>query len=146
MIPKPNLDDRTHKQIVEEAIRLIPKYCPQWTNHNPTDPGITLIELFSWMMEMVIYRLNKVPEKTYLTLLELMGVNLSPPQPAKTLVTFQLAEGANHGQLINKGTQVATTQTGDNKAIVFETEKDLYVLNSKLVKCVSMDREKIAEN
>ncbi len=146
MIPKPNLDDRTHKQIVEEAIRLIPKYCPQWTNHNPTDPGITLIELFSWMMEMVIYRLNKVPEKTYLTLLELMGVNLSPPQPAKTLVTFQLAEGANHGQLINKGTQVATTQTGDNKAIVFETEKDLHVLNCKLVKCISMDRDKIADN
>jgi hypothetical protein len=49
MIPSPNLDDRTYNDIVEEAIRLIPHYCPEWTNHNATDPGIALIELFAWM-------------------------------------------------------------------------------------------------
>ena len=43
---------------VEEAIRLIPQYCPEWTNFNPSDPGITLIELFAWMTEMMLYRLS----------------------------------------------------------------------------------------
>lgn len=83
MIPKSSLDDRTFNDIVDEALRLIPRYCSEWTNHNPSDPGITLIELFAWMTEMTLYRLNKVPEKTYLSLLELMGLSLVPPQSAR---------------------------------------------------------------
>ena len=66
MIPAPNLDDRTPADIVEEAMRLLPQYCPEWTNHNAADPGITLIELFAWMTEMVVYRLNKVADKNFL--------------------------------------------------------------------------------
>ncbi len=56
----PNLDDRTFDDLVQEAISLIPAYAPEWTNHNPTDPGITLIELFAYLSEMLIYRLNRV--------------------------------------------------------------------------------------
>ena len=41
-LPTPNLDDRTFEQIRDEAVRLIPQYCPEWTNYNPSDPGITL--------------------------------------------------------------------------------------------------------
>lgn len=93
MIPKSNLDDRKFDDIVDEAIRLIPRYCPEWTNHNPTDPGITLIELFAWMTEMTLYRLNKVPEKTYLSLLELMGLSLIAPQSARAIVRFSIVEG-----------------------------------------------------
>ncbi len=51
MIPTPKLDDRTYADIVAEAVRLIPRYCPEWTNHNPSDPGITILELserLSW--------------------------------------------------------------------------------------------------
>ena len=38
-LPVPNLDDRSWKQIVDEAVRLIPRYCPEWTNHNASDPA-----------------------------------------------------------------------------------------------------------
>ena len=69
MIPSPNLDDRTFQELVEEAKRLIPQYCPEWTNFNPSDPGITLIELYAWMTELMLYRLNKVPVKNYLAFL-----------------------------------------------------------------------------
>jgi predicted phage baseplate assembly protein len=79
LIPNLNLDDRTYQDIVNEAIRLIPHYCPEWTNHNPTDPGMALVELFAWMTEMTIYRLNKVPEKTYLALIDLLGMSMIPP-------------------------------------------------------------------
>ena len=61
-LPVPNLDDRKFQDLVDEAKRLIPRYCPEWTNHNVSDPGVALIELFAWMSEMVLFRLNQVPE------------------------------------------------------------------------------------
>ena len=59
MIPSPKLDDREFDDIVAEAMRLIPRYCPEWTHHNPSDPGITLIELAAWMTDLILYRLNQ---------------------------------------------------------------------------------------
>ena len=63
-LPLPNLDDRSYTDLVEEARRLIPTYAPEWTNHNPSDPGIMLIELFAYLTEMLIYRLNRSPTTT----------------------------------------------------------------------------------
>ena len=146
MIPKPNLDDRTHKQIVEEAIRLLPQYCPEWTNHNPNDPGIALIELFAWMMELGLYRLNKVTDKTYLTLMELIGMKLRPAQPAKTLVSFALADGKKPSQRVPAGIQVATVQTEDADPVVFETPRSLLVNNVNLVRCVSTEADRMSDN
>ena len=60
-LPAPELDDRKFQDIVDEAKRLIPRFCPEWTNHNVSDPGVALIELFAWMSEMVLYRVNQVP-------------------------------------------------------------------------------------
>ena len=56
-LPVPNLDDRSWKQIVDEAVRLIPRYCPEWTNHNASDPGVTLLELYAWMTALTQLRL-----------------------------------------------------------------------------------------
>jgi phage-related baseplate assembly protein len=136
MIPSPNLDDRTFEDLVEEAITLIPKYSPGWTNHNPSDPGVTLVELFAWMTEMVIYRLNKVTDKNYLAFLDLMGISLQQPQPARALLQFDLASKAK-GQRVEAGTQVATQQTAAQDAIVFETERDVLVVPTALSKVLS---------
>jgi hypothetical protein len=73
MIPPPKLDDRTYQDIVEEALRMIPRYAPEWTNHNPSDPGITLVELAAWMTDLLIYRLNQVPDKNYVAFLNLLA-------------------------------------------------------------------------
>ena len=93
MIPPPKLDDRSFHDIVEEAISMIPRYAPEWTNHNPSDPGITLIELAAWMTDIILYRLNRVPEKNYIAFLNLLGIKLKPPQAARALLTFALTEG-----------------------------------------------------
>jgi hypothetical protein len=138
LIPKNNLDDRIFDDIVEEAIRLIPRYCPEWTNHNPTDPGITLVELFAWMTEMTLYRLNQVPEKTYLSLLELMGLSLIPPQPARAVIRFYPIEGYKKSILIPGATQVAAS--GDS-AFIFETERDLSISSNNLVSCINRSGE-----
>lgn len=145
MIPAPNLDDRSFDDIVQEAITLIPKYCPEWTNHNNTDPGITLIELFAWMIEMVIYRLNKVTDKNYLKFLELMGVELQPPQPAHAVLQFVLT-GKVEQREIGAGTRVATRQTASQDAVVFETSRNLTAINNKLVKCFCQHHDSFADH
>lgn len=145
-LPSPNLDDRTFEQIRDEAIRLIPQYCPEWTNFNPSDPGITLIELFSWMTEMVLYRLNRVPDKVYLTLLDLIGVRLRPPQPARTMLTFHLVEGYEGGTWVPRGTQVATEPNEDGDSLVFETEEDLYVVSPRLQQVMTIHQDRVADN
>src|SRR5262249_3167191 len=89
-LPAPNLDDRRFQDLVEEAKRLIPIYCPDWTDHSLSDPGIALVELFAWMTEMILYRLNQVPDKHYVKFLELMGISLFPPEPAKVDLAFWL--------------------------------------------------------
>ncbi len=146
MIPLPNLDDRTWADIVEEAVSMIPKYCPDWTNHNASDPGITLIELFPWMMEMTIYRLNKVTDKHYLAFLDLVGLELKPPSPAYVDLTFSLVPGAKNFQVIPAGTTVVTDYAGDEKPLSYETQEDLVVLPTSIARVYSQYHDIFADN
>ncbi|HNK45757.1 MAG TPA: putative baseplate assembly protein [Pseudomonadota bacterium] len=145
MIPTPKLDDRTYADIIAEAIRLIPRYCPEWTNHNPSDPGITILELCSWMTELILYRLNKVPEKNYLTFLDMLGIKLQPAQPARALLTFKLADGVER-QTIRRGLQVSTPQADEEDAVLFETQRDLTVISANLDRCFSYFDEAYSDN
>ncbi len=145
MIPAPRLDDRGFDDIVAEAIRLIPRYCPEWTNHNAADPGITLIELAAWMTDIALYRLNRVPEKNYIAFLNLLGIKLRPPQAARALLTFTLAEGADK-QLVREGTAIATPQAADEDTITFETTRDLVVTKVKLDRCFAYWNETYSDN
>lgn len=145
MIPSPNLDDRSFEEIVEEAIRLIPQYCPTWTNFNKADPGITLIELFAWMTEMAIYRLNQVPDKNYLAFLNMLGVKLQPPQPARSLVQFSLSDKVGHVR-ISAGTRLATKPGDDEPALTFETTRDLVAVTNRLVRCLSQHEQSYTDH
>lgn len=126
-LPAPNLDDRTFQDLVREARSMIPRYCPEWTDHNLSDPGITLIELFAWMVETLLYRLNKVPDKNYIKFMELIGVRLAPPIPARADVTFRLSAAQSSPVTIPKGTEVATVRTETQEAVVFTTDEDLTI-------------------
>jgi len=77
-ITLPNLDDRRYADLVEEARSLIPTYAPEWTDHNESDPGITLIELFAYLSEMLIYRLNRVTDANRYAFLKLLDPDLKP--------------------------------------------------------------------
>src|SRR5512136_1077602 len=91
-LPAPNLDDlRFQSDLVDEARKRIINYCPEWTEYNLSDPGITLIELFAWMTEMLTYRLNRVPEKNYIQFLDMLGLQYQPASSAKTELTFWLS-------------------------------------------------------
>lgn len=77
-ITLPNLDDRRYADLVEEARSLIPTYAPEWTDHNESDPGITLIELFAYLSEMLIYRLNRVTDANRYAFLKLLDPKFAP--------------------------------------------------------------------
>jgi predicted phage baseplate assembly protein len=139
------LDDKTYKEILDEALSLIPHYTPEWTNHNPGDPGVTLVELFSWMTEMVLYRLNKVPEKTYLALLDLMGLTLSPPQASRVLLRFYPVKGHEGVLNIKKGLQVSTGRSDGQEAISLETDKRIQIQDNRVVSCISRNQTHISD-
>jgi hypothetical protein len=67
------LDDRTFDDLVDEAVNLLPTLAPEWTNHNPSDPGITLIELLAYFTEILIFRLGRITPATRLQFLKLLG-------------------------------------------------------------------------
>ncbi len=145
MIPSPNLDDRSFDDIVQEAIRLIPQYCPEWTNHNRADPGVTLIELFAWMTEMTLYRLNRVPDKNFLAFLELMGIHLTPPQPARAVLRFAINPKADRVR-IPSNTRCGTKPGHDGTYQTFETNREIVVTANALQKCMSQHHETFADN
>jgi hypothetical protein len=145
MIPPPKLDDRSFHDIVEEAISMIPRYAPEWTNHNPSDPGITLIELAAWMTDLLIYRLNQVPDKNYVAFLNLLGIKLRAPKAAKAFVRFSLVEGAAK-QRVPRGTQVSTPQATEENTVTFETARDVVVTGARPDRCFSYFDESYAEN
>ncbi|HBL59286.1 MAG TPA: putative baseplate assembly protein [Cyanobacteria bacterium UBA8803] len=131
-LPKSNLDDREFQDLVEECILRIPRYCPEWTNYNPSDPGITLIELFAWLTDQMLLRFNQVPRRNYVTFLELLGIRLQPPIPAQSYQTFYLSASLPETYTISAGTQVATIRTETQEAIVFTTTRDLAIGNPSI--------------
>ena len=128
MLPAPNLDDRTFQGLVDEAKRLVQNRCPEWTDHNVSDPGVTLIEAFAQMVDQLIYRLNRVPDLNYVKFLELIGVELRPPAAAQGKVTFWLSAPQPQTVLVRNETQVATPRTDIHEPIVFSTTRDLEII------------------
>jgi predicted phage baseplate assembly protein len=138
-LPVPNLDDlRFQRDLVDEARLRIIRYCPEWTEYNVSDPGITLIELFAWMTEMMVYRLNKVPEKNYIQFLNMMGVELQPASSAQVELTFRLSTPfpfdpqTEAVAFVPSGLEVATNATPDAPEVVFTTVRALRIVGPQL--------------
>ena len=103
LIP-PALDDRSYGDLVQDMLASIPAHTPEWTVQQPGDPGRTLIELFAWLADSILYRANLIPERQRLAFLKLLGLPLQPAaaatgilsvfsDPAKT-TAITLAQGA----------------------------------------------------
>ncbi|MEU9184661.1 putative baseplate assembly protein [Streptomyces sp. NPDC048484] len=131
-LPSPNLDDRRFQQFVDDAKRYIQQRAPEWTDHNVSDPGVTLVETVAHMADQIVYRLNRVPEKNHLAFLDLVGITLFPPSAARTDVTFWLSAPQDEAVLLPMGTEVATTRTESEQAAVFATERELTIVSCEL--------------
>ncbi len=121
----PKLDDRHFQDIVDEAKKRIPYYIEEWTDHNVSDPGVTMIELFAWMTDIILYRLNQVPDLHYVKFMEMLGLRLKEPVPARVPVTFWLSAPLESPVTIPAGTEVSSTQTETEPSIIFTTDEGL---------------------
>ena len=121
-LPIPVLDDKTFEELFEEARALIPRYAPLWTDHNFSDPGITLIDLFAWLSEMQIYSLDQVPDRHILKFLKLLQLAPIAAKSASVAVTFSLREGQPGPAKVLAGTQLAAFDKLTGKEISFEVD------------------------
>ena len=132
-LPAPNLDDlRFQRDLVDEARRRIIQYCPEWTEYNLSDPGITLIELFAWMTEMMVYRLNRVPDKNYIKFLEMLGLQRKPASSSMTELTFWLSAplpfspGSDQVVTVPESFEVRSENT--DQEVLFTTNRKLDIV------------------
>ncbi|WP_026425193.1 putative baseplate assembly protein [Actinokineospora inagensis] len=126
-IPIPNLDDRRFQDLVDEAKRRVQQRCPEWSDHNVSDPGVTLIETFAAMVDQLIYRVNRMPEQAYLRFLDLIGVDLFPPAAARVPATFRLSAPQENPVVVQAGSQVATQRVEGVEPVVFTLERTLEI-------------------
>ncbi len=118
----PKLDDRGYNEILGEAIARIPAHTPEWTNHNDSDPGITLLQLFAFMTENLLYRANLIPERNRLKFLQLLAVPLRPAAAARGIVAIVNQRGPLETITLPSGIPVMAGRVG------FVTTRGLDVL------------------
>ncbi|MGH3761488.1 putative baseplate assembly protein [Actinophytocola sp.] len=118
-LPVPSLDDRRYADLVEAALRLRDRYCPEWTSTEPGDPGIALIEVFAYLVDQLLYRLNQVPDRLYSEFLNMVGVNRRTATVAEARVDFML-DAPGQTVRIPAGTPVSTV-AGEGGPVEFLT-------------------------
>jgi predicted phage baseplate assembly protein len=126
VLPEILLDDVRFQELVSEARTRIVRYAPEWTEHNVSDPGITLIELYAWLTELLVYRINRIPERLHFGLLALVGVSPRPMECASVPVRFMLDQPGGGG-VVAAGTEVASPRTAGSESVVFQTAVELVV-------------------
>jgi hypothetical protein len=128
-LPSPILDDRSFEEIRDELVRRIPVYTPEWTDHNASDPGIALLELFAFLGENLLFRFNQIPEATRIAFLRLLDVPLRPATPAEGLI--RLATRRPAGALVRTGSEARAGE------VPFETRVEVDVLP---LECIALAR------
>lgn len=118
----PSIDDRRYQDLLNEALARIPVHNPEWTNFNKSDPGVTLLELFAFLTENLLYRSNQIPERNRRKFLQLLGVPLQPASSALGIVTFDNERGPLETITLNSGLEVSAGQ------VPFRTDFGLDVL------------------
>jgi hypothetical protein len=122
-IPVPQLDDRRWDDLVREAQAFLKGKTEAWTDFSPGDPGVVLVELFAYLTELMIYRLNRVPEKAYLEYLRLMGLAMRPPAAASVELEFRSDQPATAPIPIPRGVRVSVNRvSGGTEPPVFTTD------------------------
>ncbi|HEY5956245.1 MAG TPA: hypothetical protein VIV60_06825, partial [Polyangiaceae bacterium] len=110
------------------------------TTLQPTGPSAALIGIFARWAELIIERLNRVPDKNLVAFLNMLGAAQLPPEPARVPITFALAAGRTAEATVPLGTRVAAPAGPDApQPAVFELERPLVVVAARLDTLVTLD-------
>lgn len=102
----PVIDDRRFAQLVDETLARARVHTPEWTNFNQSDPGVTLVQLFSFVAENILYRANLTPERQRLKFLQLLRVPLAPAAAAQGLVAIANERGLPRTETLQSDLEV----------------------------------------
>lgn len=127
----PQLDSRTFEQLKRQALLRIPLYTPEWTDFNESDPGVTLIELFAWLTELMFYEMNRAPERAQIKFLQTLGLELQPAEPAEAHLVFT-PEGRRPAGPVPQGAQFGAQPEGGGDLLFFETLEGLSLISLPL--------------
>jgi hypothetical protein len=126
-----NVDDRTFEDLVAEAKRRIVAYNPEWTDHNESDPGITMMQLFAWLTETTLFRLNRVPdERMYVSFLNLMGVSPAAAASAVALVSFDVTAGS--GARTYQPSELSLSASSEEGEVPFEPDAPVPLIGAAI--------------
>lgn len=142
-IESPQLDDLGFDELETLMRSRIASYTPEWTDHNDSDPGITMIQLFAHLGEQLGYRLNQLPEKNYIEFLKLIGIRLAPAEPASTTMAFVLTTPETRDQFLIPAGSKINAKSDAEEPPVFETDQDLDVTPAQLAALVTTRSEKL---
>ena len=126
----PDLDIRRFDELKRLALLRIPRYTPEWNDFNESDPGVTLVELFAWLTEMMLFQMNQIPQRNYIKFLQLLGLELGAAEPARAHLTFTPRPGAEARSVLH-GSQILAQVPGGAPRI-FETTTGLDLIRLPL--------------
>lgn len=133
-IEAPKLDTRTFDDLVKEARERIPRFTPDWTNFNDSDPGMTLVKLQAWLTETVLFELNRLPQAAYIKFLNLLHIEPTPARAARAELQFRLAKLKHTNDPLTvpipKATAVGVDDPDLPSPVTFETDYALIALNA----------------
>jgi predicted phage baseplate assembly protein len=121
------LDGRTRDDLAAETRARLAAACPELRAGAEGDPTLTLTQLFGWMTGLAVERLGRVPDKLHLALLDMLGIALRPPAPARTGVRMRLSAPAHRAVQIRAGTEIGTLRTATEDSIVFGVQDDFTI-------------------
>lgn len=128
----PLLDDRRFDDLKAEALERIRLNCPEWTDFNASDPGITLVELFAWFTDLMLYRMNQLPDKLHGELLSLVGIQPEPAKAARAVIEFTPPENESGPEMIPQYTSSVPIDAGTDRPVTFQTTRNLLMVRKKL--------------
>lgn len=134
----PSLDDRSYDDLLEDALARLPTRTDEWTDHNPSDPGIAILETLAWAAESSIYQLDRVTGRHRRQYLELLGVRPRPPQPASLRLAV---ERPSDGPDVVEAGEPLAARTGAGDVASFAAADDLVRSPASVVRVVARHRD-----
>ena len=136
-VPQVDYTSRDYLSIRDDMLALIPLFAPQWTNRDPADFGIALVQMFASMGDNQSYYVDRAANEAFIStaskrssiLRHAALLDYQPTQSSPALVTLTFSNSTGSAIVVPAGTQVATstTVTSDESQLIFETNSSVTV-------------------
>lgn len=125
MLAEYRLDTENFRDIMDDAKNMAVSLHPEWTDFNYHDPGITMLELFSWIKEGQQYFLDQIGTEHKKKYLKLLGMNREHRMASQALVMIKTQEDVS----LLKGTKLSAG------VVQFETTRRQCVTDNRIIRC-----------